>query len=454
MRQDNSGTVPQSVKYAIVGAGIHGLSTALHLAQMLKKSGRGSGEDILVVDKTAVGAGASGIACGVVRNNYFQPAMRELMAHSVDVWESDAEAYSYHPVGYMQISPECMRDDVASIYEQQRAIGYESVFIDGAEASERYMKGLFDDWQAKGITSVLHEKRGGYANNQASMNGLAAKARGEGVSVITGVEVLGFEFGSNSRAVTGLATSHGRIACETVVVGVGPWVNTIWNMLDLPKRITVKDLTGQVHRDVPMWKFWCLEEGTLAVDPNMHKTNDGRFPPVLHVDTDAPLYSDRDGRLITEKLWGIYYKPDFNFGGIQGGASPYKVDQDADAVAVDPYGPESPDFVVGPNFVDMWCSALAHCQKRFEGQMPHYKTEEKSGGLGCFTPDNFPVFDVFRENVYVIADSNHGYKMLGVGKLVAQEIMGEKSALLEPFRFARFEKGELHPTSHSPFPWS
>ena len=27
------------------------------------------------------------------------------------------------------------------------------------------MKGLFDDWQAKGITSVLHEKKGGYANN-------------------------------------------------------------------------------------------------------------------------------------------------------------------------------------------------------------------------------------------------------------------------------------------------
>jgi glycine/D-amino acid oxidase-like deaminating enzyme len=286
------------------------------------------------------------------------------------------------------------------------------------------------------------------------MLGLASKAKGEGVSILSGAEVLGFEFGSNSRAVTGLNTNQGRIGCETVVVGAGPWVNNIWNMLDLPKRITVKDLTGQVHHNVPMWKFWCLEEGTLAVDPNMHKTNDGRFPPVIHVDTDAPLYSDRDGHLITEKLWGIYYKPDFSFGGIQGGASPYKVDQDADAVAVDPYGPESPDFVVGPDFVDMWCSALAHCQKRFEGQMPHYNTEEKSGGLGCFTPDNFPVFDMFRENVYVIADSNHGYKMLGVGKLVAQEIMGEKSALLEPFRFARFEKGELHPTSHSPFPWS
>ena len=61
---------------------------------------------------------------------------------------------------------------------------------------------------------------------------------------------------------------------------------------------------------------------------------------------------------------------------------------------------------------------------------------------------------MFRENVYVIADSNHGYKMIGVGKLVAQELVGEKSELLEPFRFSRFAKGELHPTSHSPFPWS
>ena len=100
---------PTHAPYVVIGAGIHGLSTALHLSQELKRTGRGSGEDVLVVDKTSIGAGASGIACGVVRNNYFQPAMRELMAHSVSVWESDREAYSYHPVGYMQISPERMR---------------------------------------------------------------------------------------------------------------------------------------------------------------------------------------------------------------------------------------------------------------------------------------------------------------------------------------------------------
>jgi methylglutamate dehydrogenase subunit A len=446
--------VPEGVKYAVIGAGIHGLSTAYHLALKLKETGRGSGRDVLVVDKTGVAAGASGIACGVVRNNYFQPAMRELMAHSVEVWESDPKAYSYHPVGYMQISPEAMHEGCASIYEQQRAIGYDSLFVEGEARCQAYMRDLFDDWQAKNITSVLHEKRGGYANNQASMRGLAGKAEGEGVRILEGVEVTGFEFGNNSRAVTALVTSEGRIACDYVVVGVGPWINRIWNMLELPRAITVLGRDGKRHDGVRMWKYWCLEEGTLGVDPDMHKTNDGRMPPVIHVDTDAPLYSDIDGKLITDKLWGLYYKPDFNFGGIQGGSSPYVVSEEPDEVAVDPYGPDSPDFVVGEKFIESWCSMLAHCQRRFEGKSHLYRREENSGGLGCFTPDSFPVFDVFRDNVYVIADSNHGYKMLGVGKLVAGEIAGERSRLLEPFRFSRYEQGRLHPVSRSPFPWS
>jgi hypothetical protein len=51
----------------------------------------------------------------------------------------------------------------------------------------------------------------------------------------------------------------------------------------------------------------------------------------------------------------------------------------------------------------------------------------------------------------MIADSNHGYKMIGVGQLVAKEILGSESELLKPFRFNRYEKGESHPASNSPF---
>jgi glycine/D-amino acid oxidase-like deaminating enzyme len=345
-----------------------------------------------------------------------------------------------------------MHEQVGTIARQQKEIGYESVFIEGEKESLTYMRGLFHDWQARGITSVLHEKKGGYANNQASMRGLARKAEAEGVRILTGVKVTGF-IRDDSNSVKSVVTNHGNIDCDLVIVGAGPWVKQIWDMLALPGAISIRGRDGKLHNNVPMWTFWSLQEGTLGVDPKLQRTNDGKMPPVIHVDTDATLYSDVDRSVITDRLWGIYYKPDFHFGGVQGGAMPFKVSADPATVKIDPYGPESPDFVVGEDFARMWCSALAFCQKRFEGQLAQFK-REPSGGIGSFTADNFPVFDRFCENIYVIADSNHGYKMIGVGQLVAQEILGQPSALLEPFRFSRFERGQLHPVSNSPFPWS
>jgi len=445
-------TIKQS-PYIIVGAGIHGLSTAYHLAQTLKACGKGTGKDIIVIDKSEIGSGASGIACGVIRNNYFQPAMRELMAHSVAVWETDPEAFSYHPVGYMQISCESMHEDVASIYNQQKAIDYKSMFIEGHRDCNNYMLNIFHDWQAQGITSVLHEESGGYANNKKSLQGLATKAEFEGVRIISGVTVTGFSR-DNHGTIKSVETDVGDIHCDYVVVAPGPWAKQMWDMLEMPDTISIKNPdTGIISQDIPMWVYWSLQEGTLGVDPKLQQTNDGKMPPVIHVDTDEPLYSDADGSLITDKMWGIYYKPDFNFGGIQGGAAPFIVDKKADSVAVDPYGPESPEFIVGNDFSTMWVSALAHCQKRFSGTMAQYKNEP-SGGIGAFTPDSFPVFDVFHDNCYMIADSNHGYKMIGVGKLVAEDICGQSSSLLQPFRFSRYIQGRLHPVSNSPFPWS
>jgi len=442
--------LPDHARYVIIGAGIHGLSTAWQLARELAVEGRGSGADVVVLDKTDIGAGASGIACGVVRNNYFQPAMRELMAHSVGVWESDPEAFAYHPVGYLQISPEVMHEDVAAIHTQQQAIGYPSTFIEGEDDSRLYLQSIFPDWQAKRITSVLHEQRGGYANNRASLRGLATKARAAGVSILTGTRVTGLRLEGNR--VTAVETEAGVISCETLVVAVGPWIRDPWQMLGLPEIVSVRGRDGQDYQR-PMWTYWSLQEGTLGVDPSFLTDSKGAMPPVVHVDTDAPLYDDDDGALVTDELWGIYFKPDFNFGGVQGGAMPFVVDRPAEEVAVDPYGPASPDFIVGPEFARMWTAGLAHCLKRFEGKS-HLFAKEPSGGIGCFTPDSFPVFDVFRDNAYVIADSNHGYKMIGVGALVAKELMGERQRLLEPFRFSRYAEGRLHPVSHSPFPWS
>ena len=337
--------------------------------------------------------------------------------------------------------------------DQQQAIGYESVFIEGEQQCTHYMRGIFDDWQARGITSVLHEKRGGYSNQTKTMYALADKVEALGVRIISGVEVKGFRTENGSNAIAAIETSKGDLACDHVVIGAGPWVRDFWNMLGLPKQITVKDLDGNTHEGVDMWRYWQLEEGVLVVDPEIGLANDGSMPPVIHVDTDAPLYSTVDGSKISDEMWGIYYKPDWHFGGIQGGASPYKVETPVDDVAIDPYGPSSPEFVSSHEFAHMWVSALAHCQGRYEGMMPKYH-KEASGGIGCFTAASFPVVDHFHDKATIIADSNHGWKMIGVGHLIADEVLGERQELLEPFRFDRFEKGELHPVSNSPYPWS
>ena len=435
---------PTRSRYVVVGAGIHGLSTAYHLAVELRRRGLGSGSDVVVLEKRAPGAGASGIACGVVRNNYFQPAMSELMQACVEVWESDPAAYHYNPVGYIALGAGVQEPDLIATYERQERIGYRSELILGAAEVGRHMRSLFPDWRARGVTVCLHERQGGFAFNLASVQGLAAKCESEGVPILSGVEVRGFESRSDG-SVAAVLTDEGRVEVgEQVVVAPGPWAAQFWAMLELPATIDVRLPSGDVVADQPMWTYWNLQEGQIDVDPLLHSTADGGPPPVIHLDTDAPLYTD-EARLVTDELWGIYFKRDRD--GVQGGASPLVVGPE---VELDPY-PQTTNVDAG--FADMWCAALSHAMGRFEGCRAAYRNA-RSGGVGAFTADNFPVFDYLRPNLYAILDSNHGYKMIGVGREVAKVLVGEHSSLLYPFRFERFATGDLHPVSNSPYPWS
>ena len=154
------------------GAGVHGLSTAYHLAQELKTRRKGSGADILVVDKTGIGAGASGIACGVIRNNYFQPAMRELMAHMRGGLGERS--------GGIQLPPRRLHADQPRSHAQGRGQHLPSNRRKSAiprnssrakPSALKYMKGIFSDWQAKGITSVLAREEGRVREQSGSMQG-------------------------------------------------------------------------------------------------------------------------------------------------------------------------------------------------------------------------------------------------------------------------------------------
>ncbi len=427
-------SLPSSTPTLVIGAGVHGLSTAWHLAKQ--------GEQVLVVDKTSVAAGASGIACGVIRNNYFQPAMQELMAACVEIWESEQEALHYHPSGYIALGPDSQKDDLIAVHERQQRIGYPSELYVGEQEVSDHMRSLYSDWRAPGLTVCLHERVGGYAFNRESMFGLADLARAAGAQILPGIEVTGFDL-DQSGAARAVHTDAGTIAVDRVVVAVGPWIASLWSMLGLPDHLDVRQPDGTVAENLPMWTYWYLQEGEVEIDPAGFVTNDGRTSPVLHVDSDQPLHDDA-GRLITDQPWGVYFKPDRTT--IQGGAQPLTVGTEFE---VDPY----PTGSVDPGFVDMWPASLSHCLGRFEGARQYFR-HVRSGGVGAFTVDNFPVFDYMRPNVFVAADSNHGYKMIAVGREIARVIQGEHSSLLHPFRYERFATGDLHPVSHSPYPWS
>jgi glycine/D-amino acid oxidase-like deaminating enzyme len=435
-------TLPNKTEYLIIGAGVHGLSTAYHLAKYLKAKGQGRGADVLVIEKSSIAAGASGVACGNVRCNYFQEPMTRLMMHCMDIWESDPDYFAYQSVGYLTASFAPMRDGLEAVYQRHQALGYPSTLVVGQQEVKKYMQRFFWDWQADKLEVVLHEHRGGHAWSRQAIHGLAIKAEREDAQLIVGPTVTGFQLSGRGQ-VKVVETDYGNIEVGHVIVTVGPWIKNLWQLLDLPPEVPDP---RNPDTTTDLWRYLALQEGEIEINPYIHITNDGQRPPLIHVDSDVPLYGE-DGRLVWDQPWGIYFKRDKQ--SVQGGAVPIDVGLECQ---VDPYGTRSPYYCVGDDFYDLWVASLAHCMKRYEGKRK-FASKKPSGGVGCFSADNFPIFDFVRPNVYVIADSNHGFKMIGVGEQVARILTGENSELLAPFSFERFKEAKPLPKSNAPFPW-
>ena len=98
----------------------HGLAPGLELARRR----RGTGRDVLVLDKTGVGAGASGIACGCVRNLYMTEPLHAILRHSVDVWMYDPVAFGFQQVGYVGVDEEQNLPAYERVWKSQNAAGY------------------------------------------------------------------------------------------------------------------------------------------------------------------------------------------------------------------------------------------------------------------------------------------------------------------------------------------
>ncbi len=440
--------IPESVKYVIIGAGVHGLSTAWHLAMELERRGRGGGNDIVVLDKTGPGAGASGIACGCVRNLYMTEPLHPLLRHSVDVWMHDPVAFGFQQVGYVSVGESNHIPDYESIHASQNAVNYRSDLYVGKDA-HTFLRNLWPDFNLENVDVALIERISGYAGTRQAISGLTQKCLDHGVRVFSGVAVS--EYNLQAGQVKSVITNRGEINCDLVVWGLGAWTPTHWEMLGKPMVLDCLYPDGTLVKDKDMWTYWRLLEGEVYhAEP--YVTPDGKNPPLLHVEKmTTPVYHESTGQKLSDYTY-VYFKNGnerMNRPGIQGGTTPVKLGPEA---TVDPYGHDNDEYQAEPEFADYLCSAMAQTMSRFKGCRPNFR-ERRNGGIGAFTPDNIPIFDWVIPNVFMIADSNHGFKMLGAGKLVARHLMGEDVSELKPFAFSRFAEGRTFGSTNSHSPW-
>lgn len=436
--------LPQSATYVIVGAGVHGLSTAWHLAMEL-----GTGEDIVLLDKTAPGAGATGIACGCVRNFYMTEPIHALVRESVDVWNYDPVLLGFQQVGYISCGEENQIAEYEKIHKSQNSVGYASDLYVGQDA-RNFLTSVWPDFKHQTIDVAIHEKLSGYAGTWQAVHGLAEMCRRNGVNIVNGVEVTGYDF--QRGEVKAVETTAGSIAGEVVVLCMGAWIPAHWEMLGKPVKLDVGYQDGSFVENKDMWTYWRLEEGEVYYD-GPYYTADNLNPPVLHIELmNTPVVDPASGKELDDNVY-VYWKNGterMERPGIQGGGLPRKIGPDA---SVEPYGHANDEYQASDQFADYFAAAMGMFMERFEGIRPDFK-ERRNGGIGAFTPDNIPIMDWILSNVYMVADSNHGFKMTGIGKLVAKELAGSQPVDgLQPFRFDRFAKGAAYGSGTTHSPW-
>jgi glycine/D-amino acid oxidase-like deaminating enzyme len=422
--------------HVVIGGGVLGLSAAWRLAER--------GVDVVVLEKDRIGSGASGIAGGIVRNYYRSAAISGVIRRSVELFEAEPEAFGFRQVGYVAAVPEAQVDDLRAIRDHHERVGYESELVVGAERCREYLAFTWPDWEAE-VAALLHERRGGWADAMQTVRHLAARARDAGARIEEGVEVTGFELGADGvEAVLG---SDGRVECDAVIAAPGPWAPRLWAQLGRGGEVEVPVNGARERR--PLFSYLKAQEGEFVLPGVGLAGSAGHGAPVVHLDQAGPLVSDRDGRTLVDGPWGIYFRMGRTGEGITGGGLPVALDDPA----LDPYGPANPAHAAEPSFGEFFTSGLATAIRRFRGHSDGWRATP-AGGIVMHTPDNYPICDLVLPNAYAIVDSGHGFKMLALGRLAADDMLDGGEPLLEPFRLSRFGRGETHVASKGPYPWT
>jgi sarcosine oxidase, subunit beta len=249
-----------SYDVVIIGGGVHGLATAYYLA-------RNHGiTDVAIVEKSYIGSGGSGRNTAIVRSNYLTPEGSKFYDRSVKLYEGLADDLNFNVMfeqrGHMTLA----HSDASLRTMRWRAEVNKLEGIDSSVISPEAIKELapyldVTDHPRYPILGALWHPPGGIIRHDAVVWGYARAANAMGAHIHQETEVTGIDV-ANGR-VTGVQTSQGPIATETVINCTAGWASLVSAMAGVTLPITTRPLQAAVTEPVKAFLHPVIVSGSL-----------------------------------------------------------------------------------------------------------------------------------------------------------------------------------------------
>lgn len=209
----------------IIGAGIHGASTAYHLAQR--------GLKVAVLEKKFMASGATGRSSGLVRMHYDLEPESRLAWASFQYFRNWDEVVGgecgFHRTGFLQLVDPSYVEKLRNNVAMHQRIGIPSFILEADDVKRLAPSFVTDDF-----VIAAYEPESGYADPSGTAAAFMTAARQKGARLIQDCLVTAVT--TAGGRVTGVETNQGTFSAPLVVNAAGAWAASVGKMvgLDLP----------------------------------------------------------------------------------------------------------------------------------------------------------------------------------------------------------------------------
>jgi len=226
----------------IIGAGVHGLSTAYYLA----KNGV---TKVAVLDKGYVGGGASARSTAIIRANYLTIEGIPFFRESLKLYEDLSKELSFN-ILFNQMGRLDLGHSDSDIFnlnlrsEFNQALGVESNIIGPEEILEIEPKLDLRVGKPHPVIAALYHPPAGTARHDAVVWGYAREASKLGVEIFPFTEVNGFVL--SGQNVKGVKTNKGQILADSIVSATAAWSSSVMSLMNITLPISTYPLQAMV----------------------------------------------------------------------------------------------------------------------------------------------------------------------------------------------------------------